>query len=300
MLVVHDRIGGRPLSRQAFVEPHQRGRDLGILVPEPLDELDGEGCRQGTLFVVLEGRGDRRGGGRVHAEEPVGQRVRFLALGAARHDALRPAPEILHEHDPQRDRDRPQLADRQRLNPLVRAHEPAQHLGVETAVGMRDEGPGDAEDPRIAGEGSGSELRELPVVGRGQIIADLADLLLDEVIVVEQPFGGRRDRAALADCVRDRAIGVEQGRFVLLQAGGERPPARRLRGDDLGHRETLRMLLEPLDAEELLADGLFAVPRRSLRRSPERATEHRSQSGPPAASVRGKSGTDGDARAAMR
>ena len=31
------------------------------------------------------------------------------------------------------------------------------------------------------------------------------------------------------------------------------------------------MLLEPLDAEELLADGLFAVPWRSRRRAPERA-----------------------------
>ena len=197
----------------------------------------------------------------------------------------------------QRDRDRPQLADRQRLDPLVCAHEPAQHLGVEAAVGMRDEGPGEAEDARIAGERSRGQLGKLPVVGRRQIVTDLADLLLDEVIVVEQPFGGGGDRAALVDRAGDGAIRAEQSRFVLLQAGGERPPVRRSRGDGLGHRETLGMLLETLDAEELLADGLFVVPWRSLGRSPQRATDRRFQSDSPAVRMRG---TDGDARAAMR
>src|SRR3990172_700888 len=144
---------------------------------------------------------------------------------------------------------------------------------------MRDEGPGDAEDPRIAGERSVGELRQLPVVAGRQIVADLADLLLDEVVVVEQPLGGRRDRSALPDRACDGAIGVEQDRFILLQPDGERPPARRACGDRLCRREALGMLLETLDAEELLADGLFVVPWCGLRRAPERAENHRSQSG---------------------
>jgi len=56
---------------------------------------------------MLKDRSDRLGRVRVHAQEPVGQGVRFLARGAARHDAPGPASKILHEHDPQRDRDRP-------------------------------------------------------------------------------------------------------------------------------------------------------------------------------------------------
>jgi hypothetical protein len=144
---------------------------------------------------------------------------------------------------------------------------------------MRDESPGDAEDPRIAGERSVGQLRQLPVIAGRQIVADLADLLLDEVIVVEQPLGGRRDRPALPDRAGDGAIGVEQDRFVLLHPHGERPPAPRARGDRLRRCEALGMLLETLDAEELLADRLFVVPWRGLRRAPERAENRRFQSG---------------------
>mgnify|MGYP001573289261 CR=1 FL=1 len=107
VLVVHDLVGGRSLCRQALLEPHQRRRGLRILVPQPLNELDGEGPRQGYLFVILKDQGDRLGRVRVHAQEPVGQGVHFLARGLAGHDALGPASKILHEHDPQRDRDRP-------------------------------------------------------------------------------------------------------------------------------------------------------------------------------------------------
>ena len=82
---------------------------------------------------------------------------------------------------------------------LVGAHEAAQHLGVEAAVGVRDEGPGEAEHARIAGERPVGELGQLAVVARRQVVADLADLLFDEVVVVEQPFGGRRDGPALVD-----------------------------------------------------------------------------------------------------
>jgi hypothetical protein len=56
---------------------------------------------------MLKDRADRLGRVRVHAQEPIGQGVRFLARGAAGHDAPGPASKILHEHDPQRDRNRP-------------------------------------------------------------------------------------------------------------------------------------------------------------------------------------------------
>ncbi len=58
------------------------------------------------------------------------------------------------------------------------------------AVGMGDIGPGEAEHPGIAGERPLGELRQLPVIARRQVIADLADLFLDEMIIVQQPFGG--------------------------------------------------------------------------------------------------------------
>ncbi len=56
------------------------------------------------------------------------------------------------------------------------------------AVGMGDKGPGYSEHPRIAGELSFGQLRQLAIIAVGLIIPDRADLRLDEVIVVEQPF----------------------------------------------------------------------------------------------------------------
>jgi hypothetical protein len=143
---------------------------------------------------------------------------------------------------------------------------------------MSDKGPGHAEDPRIAGEGSGGQLRQLPIVARGQIVANFADLLLDEVVVVEQPLGGRCDGTTLADRVCDGAIGFEQNRLVVLHSSGERSPGHRPQGDGLGRREALGMLLETLETEELRADGLFVIPGCSLRLAPEGAKHCRSQS----------------------
>ena len=114
-------------------------------------------------------------------------------------------------------RDRPELADRQRLHVLVGAHEAAQHLGVEVAVGVGDEGPGEAEHARIAGERTVGQLRQLPIVAGRQIGADFANLPFDEVIVVDQPLGGRRDaRGAHRSLWRSR--GRRRSRTAPLSA----------------------------------------------------------------------------------
>jgi hypothetical protein len=272
MLVVHDLVGAHALRREALLQPEQRRRDLRILVAQPLHELNGEGSVQGRCrFALAKHRGERLGGAPVHPQEPVGQGVGFRARGPAHPDAHRRAPQVLDEGHAQRDRDCPQLADRQRLNALVGAHEAAQHLLIEAAVGMRDEGPGHAENPRIPGERPAGELRQLAVVARRQIVADLAYLLLDQVVVVEQPLGGRRNGAPFAHRARDAAIGLKQYRLVFPEAYRERAPGDRSRGDALGRGQAFGMLLEALDAEELLADRLFAIPRYGLRPAPEGA-----------------------------
>ncbi len=77
---------------------------------------------------LLQHRQHRRGlglGRAVRAEERVGDRVGALPGGASRGDALGQAPEILDEHDAQRDGQRPQLADRQRHHALIGQDEAA-------------------------------------------------------------------------------------------------------------------------------------------------------------------------------
>ena len=75
---------------------------------------------------------------------------------------------------------------------------------------MRNVGPRDAEDARIADERPGGELGQLPIEARRQIVLDLADLLLHQMVVVDQPFRRRRDGVAFAHRGGDGAIGLEQ------------------------------------------------------------------------------------------
>ncbi|MNT07853.1 hypothetical protein D3C72_1425720 [compost metagenome] len=93
--------------------------------------------------------------------------------------------QILDQNNAQRDRHRPEFADRQRLDALIGGDEAAQDVGIEVAVSVGDKGPGQPEDARIASEWPVGELGQLAIVAGGQVVPDLADLLLDDVIVVE-------------------------------------------------------------------------------------------------------------------
>ena len=196
---------------------------------------------------------------RAEAEQAVGELVRLCRAFAAADDRLGQAAQVLDQDDAQADGDRPELADRQRLDPLVGAHETAQALRVEAAVGVSDVRPRQADDPGIPLEVALGELGQLAVVVRGQVVADLAQLLVDDVEVVDEPFGGRRDRALVLDRTGQCAVGGEQDPPVLGDAGPERAPRRGSLGDRLGGGERRGVLLEALDAEQLRDDRLGVV-----------------------------------------
>ena len=185
------------------------------------------------------------------AEQALGQRVGVRARGACRRDLVGETPQVFDQHDAQRDRDRPQLADGQRLNALIGVDEAAQRLWVEVAVRVRHERPGQAEHARVAGEGPAGQLGQAPVVAGGQIVAHLAHMLLDQVVVVEQPFGGRHHAAAALQFFGARAIGLQQDRRVVVQSGVQRQDDRRRLRHGLRSGEALSVLLQPLDTEQL-------------------------------------------------
>ncbi|HXQ67647.1 MAG TPA: hypothetical protein VN980_13810 [Alphaproteobacteria bacterium] len=80
---------------------------------------------------------------------------------------------------------------------------------------MRDEGPGEAEHARIAFQRAFRELGKLAVEAGREIVLDLADLLVDDVIIVDQPLGRRRDRMVVVGRLRQRAIGIEQNLAIV-------------------------------------------------------------------------------------
>ena len=211
-----DLVGGRPLTGQALVQPEQRRGDRGILIAQPLDELHRERRHQPSVLERGEGRRHRLHGRALQSKEIVGERVGRLACRSPADDGLGQASQILDEQDPQGDRDRPQLSDRQRLHALVGVHEPAERLGIEAAVRMGDERPGDAVHARVAGQRPLGQFGELAVKTGRQVVADLAQLFVHDVEVVDQPFRRRRDPAFLADGLGDHSIRLAQEASVSL------------------------------------------------------------------------------------
>ena len=265
MDIAHHRVGRRLLHRQTLVEPGQRRRDLRILIAQPMHELDREGLRKRPALMRRKHDGDRFGRPAARAQQAVGETVRRMPLGAALGDLLREASEILDQNDPQRDRHRPEFADGERLHLLIGSHEANQHLGVEAAIGMGDERPRYAEHPGIARERARRELGKLSVVSGRQVRADLVDLLFDEMIIVDQPFGCGRDGATLVDRLDGGTIGGEQNGPIVGETPRQKLSLGRSRRHDLRDRKTARMVLEAFDAEQFFANGFLAVPRRQRR-----------------------------------
>ncbi len=255
VLDVHDLVGRRRLARQPAVEPVERRRHRGILLAQTLDELDRERPGEGRRLEHLDHLGRRGLGPAARAEQQVGDAVGLVAREAAGGDALGQAPEILDEHDPQRDRQRPQLADRQRLDPLVGAHERPQRLELDPAVRVRNERPRQPVDARIALEISGGKLGQLPVEARRKVLLDLPDLLLDDVEIVQQPLGGGRDRACLPTRLRDRLVRSDERPCVLPQPREQMPPPPLPGVDRLPGRELAGELFQSLRGEELRTQG---------------------------------------------
>jgi len=80
---------------------------------------------------------------------------------------------------------------------------------------MRNEGPGETEHARIAFQRPVRELGKLAVEAGRKIVLDLADLFVDDVKIVDQPLGRRRDRTVLVGRLRQPAIGIEQNPAIV-------------------------------------------------------------------------------------
>ena len=248
-----------PCSATTFSNQPKRGGDLRVLIAKALEELNPSGCQERCpRQAALE---CRRAVGALVADtqDAVGQLIGHLPRCTPANDLLRQAAEVLDQEDAQGDRGRPQFADGQRLDFLVGAHHAPQALRVEAAVGVRDVGPGETEHSRVAGERPLGQLRQLAVVVRRKVVADLAQLLVDDREVVDQPLGRRRDRAFLSGRAGEHAVGLDQDATVVSDSGLHvASPARRI-GDLLRGGERVGMLLEALDAEELGQDRLLEL-----------------------------------------
>ena len=159
------------------------------------------------------------------------------------------------------------LADRQLAGFLIGLQEMDQQRIVERAVGVGDESPGHAIDARQPDQRFVQQHRQVAKVTTRQALGNLATLRLDQVKVVEQPFGCGTDIVTRAPgLLGDVGVRLSQGRGVVAQARKER---RRT-----GGRETRRMRqaeTAPVLGKSLRAEDLGTKRRAQQRRGQDRA-----------------------------
>ena len=226
------------------------------MVAQPVQQLDSKSRRQRHAVQLVQDGRLRLRCARADSEQPISQLVGLLAGRPPARDQVRRAPKIFDQHDSQRDGDGPQLADRERLHVLVGSDESGQQVRVDAAVRVGDERPRDTQHARIAGQRALGQLGQLLVIATRQVVADLPDLRLDDMVVIDQPLCGGRNRVALCNGLRDAAVGLEQCPAVVVQARDQWPDRHWPGGDALRSGQAPGVLLESLRAEDLSTNHL--------------------------------------------
>ena len=221
----------------------------------------------------------RRNAGLVCRQDLIHQGIRRPSQLVRFGDLHRQTAHVLDQRDAQGDRHRPYLADRQRLHGLIGLHK-AQDKGFrQQTVGVRDIGPSQTQHPRIARKGAVDQFRQMSVIADRQIVFDLAQLLFDNVKVVQQPFGGGRDRLTGVQSLCTRPIGGKQGSGVVLDPADQTghshraPPRHSLSGG-----QGQGMMLQTLDPEKIGPDRRGVGPKVGAWASPAPSGKERVQS----------------------
>jgi hypothetical protein len=120
---------------------------------------------------------------------------------------------------------------------------------------MANQADRDLVDARVSRERACSQFGQLLVVASRHARADLAQVLLNDVEVVEQPFAGRADvRTTLDRRGQIRSCGLED-LSGLVEAVEERPRAARQGARTRAHR---RYALLPSERSGMLGQALAA------------------------------------------
>jgi hypothetical protein len=100
------------------------------------------------------------------------------------------------------------------------------------------------------------QLGQLPVIAAGETLPDLADVLLDDVVVVQQPLSRGPDVLAAVGRGGEARLGILQNPAGVIETRQERrpPPAGTRVGQALLRGQGLRPLTEMLGAEQFAAD----------------------------------------------
>ena len=261
--VAHAQVVGR-LARGLLHQHCRQVRQLGL---QPVALL-GRGRQTGGGAKVLQplrhlGQEDPADSAPVQQRQQVRQRrhrpgfdvvatqVGHFARRLLNGHPLGQPAQVLDQHHPQCGGQCPDLAQAQFAGFLIGAEVGHQQLFTERTIGVGDKGPGHAVDPWQAGQRGIQQHRQGAKVAARQAVAHLFELGLDQVEVVEQPFGCRADVVAGGGLGADVAVGLAQRADVALQARKKRRGARSVAISAVGLAQAAAVLGEALRAKDL-------------------------------------------------
>src|SRR5438552_1707617 len=260
-------LRGHLVSSQMFFHySADRGKAEAVFA-HVLEEVNHARC------VERRGQWWRNPGSLELRHDGVGGRSRAARL----EDLFRKPSEIFDEGQPQDAWPGPELTDCQRRHRLIAIQEAQQLRSVQPAVAVPDELQRHGVDAGEASELARGQSGQLAIVLARQILADAEDFRRHEMEVIEEPLGRWRDKLSLMNIVCQRAICFVQHAHVVVETREDAPPCpppgRWSDGEPRGQR--LRTLLQPLDAQQLIAQWFFGR-RRALFEQQDEGVFHRS------------------------
>ena len=247
--------------RASRMETRDDGAEGRLVVAQTAEQLDHEGGAR-SLRARLEGL-EEGGDARLRVavvDEALGPPVRTRAIspiGGRRREGAYGQDEADAEHDGHR----PKLADRQRRHALVREDVARERGEIDARVGVAQVVDAQPVDARVSAHRAGREAGKLDEVAPRQILLDLAELILHDVAVVEQPLL-RGDRLSLrvTKVIGQPRVRVANAGASEHQPGPQRPRGHTRRGDAVRARDVDGMLDETLDGVNLTSESVRLVP----------------------------------------
>ncbi len=249
---LHELLDREAVLDQALLDPAEREHQRRVLALQVAHELRHERRRHRRIRTRHVGDHEDQAlrillDRRDHPARPF---VRDVAIVAPGGDAQRDATDVLDQREAQHDRDGPQLAELEARHLLVRREESTQVLERNAPVAVSDRLESDVVDAREACRGAATEARQLATVVARQVASRGADLLLDQVEVVEQPLARRRHVATRSHRVGQLPEDPPQDFLVVVEAWQQLVPGASLR-ERVRAREEPAVLLHLLGTEEL-------------------------------------------------
>ncbi len=186
--------------------------------------------------------------------------IRAVAVVLVGGDADGDPPQVLDQRQPEHDRDRPQLSQRERGDGLVGRREAAEARHVHPPVNVREQLEHDVISTRVPRRRPVQQPGQLATVSSREVPTGRPNLLLDQIEIVEEPLARRCDPSFCHDGRRYQLVRLHQDGLVVLKPWQE-PVRASLTINLMPSRDGLGVRLKLIDAQKLRSERQFATGR---------------------------------------